>query len=175
MSAEDQLVRARVAEAEDLLVGLAVPGTDAHTALLHLQAALETGAAPARAVLFAGLTAVTAQARMSLRAGMRALAEVRPAGEPQHWTTVTAPEWRRYLRWLVATLDRAAVAGAMNDEWDRAGAACARAREVWGAVAGSLGRVDPVPVVADGHTNISGHQPAGVEAVGIELPGNGGA
>ena len=142
MSAENQLVWARVLEAEDLLVGLAVPGTDAHTALLHLQDALDGGAAPA-SVLHAGFTAVTVQARMSLRAGMWALGEVRPTGEPGHWTTATAHDWRRYLRWLVATLDRAAAAGAVNDEWDRASAACARAREVWGAVAGGLGRVDP--------------------------------
>ena len=141
MSAENQ----RVQEAEDLLAGLAVPGTDAHTALLHLQAALDGGAASAQ-VLHAGFTAVTVQARMSLRAGVWALGEVRPTGEPRHWTTVTAHDWRRYLRWLVATLDRAAAAGAVSDEWDRASAACARAREVWGAVAGGLGRVEPALV-----------------------------
>ena len=158
VGAEDQLVLTRVQEAEDLLVGLAVPGTDAHTALLRLQAALDGGAAPA-SVLHAGFTAVTVQARMSLRAGTWALGEVRPTGEPGHWTTATAHDWRRYLRWLVATLDRAAAAGAVNDEWDRASDACARAREVWGAVAGSLGRVDPAhvenhldPIVVGGRT-----------------------
>lgn len=139
MSAENQ----RVQEAEDLLVGLAVPGTAAHTALLQLQSALDAGAVPT-SVLHAGFIAVTAQARMSLRAGTCALAQVRPSGEPPHWTTVTAHDWRRYLRWLVAILDRAA--GAVDDEWDRASAACARAREVWGAVAGSLGAAVPASV-----------------------------
>ena len=41
MSRVDRSGRARVREAEDLLVGLALPGTDAHTALRHLRSDLD--------------------------------------------------------------------------------------------------------------------------------------
>lgn len=132
-------MQARVQEAENLLAGLAVPGTDAHTALRDLQSALDAGAVPAPSVLRAGLAALRGQATMCRRAGQSALAQRRPADESPHWTTGTAHDWQRYLRWLVGTLDRVTATGAGATDGPRAGAECARAREVWGAVAGTPG------------------------------------
>lgn len=146
MSRANRSGRARVREAEDLLVGLAMPGTEAHTALLHLRSDLDTTHLPTRSVLRGGLGAVAAQSSMCLRAGRCALTEVRRTERPLHWATGTAHEWQRYLRWLAAILDRVAavgaVSGAVRGEWDRAGAACVQARGVWGAVAANLAGSD---------------------------------
>ena len=182
MSRADRSGRARVREAEDLLVGLAMPGTEAHTALLHLRSDLDTTHLPTRSVLRGGLGAVAAQSSMCLRAGRCALAEVRRTDRPLHWSTGTAHEWQRYLRWLAAILDRVAaigaVSGAVRGEWDRAGATCVQARGVWGAVAANLAGSDAVrgdhttttTARVPTHLSPADPRPVGTGAAGAPVP-----
>lgn len=180
MSRAHRSGQARLREAEDLLVGLAMPGTEAHTALLHLRSDLDAAHLPTRSVLRGGLAAVTAQSAMCLRAGHSALTEVRRTDRPPHWATGTAHEWQRYLRWLVATLDRVAavgaVSGAVRGEWDRAGAACAQARGVWAAVAatptGSFAARGDHPTTARVRTHLcAANRLAGAGAGGFDPAG----
>lgn len=174
MRSADVLVRERVDEAEAMMDGLALPGTAAHTALRHLQATVDADTAPTRSVLAAGLAALTEQGELALRAGQHALAALRPTDELPHWTTRNAHDWQRYLRWIVATLDRVAAVAGRTESWRRADESCARAREVWGAVAGgategSDTRHELTTVIVDGRTDVGVERLAGIELAGLDL------
>ena len=132
----DPSVGERVAEAEGLLEGLAMPGTPAAAAL-----AATRSDPPVRApVLLNALDALADQARLSMRAGEHAT----NGHEASHWLVSTAYEWQLYLRWLVAEQRQLGPHVAALDEHERVdaqrafetvGRECEAARRVWGALA----------------------------------------
>jgi hypothetical protein len=157
----DEAVRARVAEAETLLEGLAVPGFTSHAALRDLADARRDGA-PGVVVVLEAVEAVRDQAELSLRAGWHVEADsgVPADGCGPHWLVATAHEWQRYLRWLVLVHDQLApdVAalpessrGAAVRGWERAADACAAARCAWAQLVPDAAREGvAVPGLVDG-------------------------
>jgi hypothetical protein len=143
MARVDDAVNNRLAEAEDLLTGLAVPGSEAHAALLALESSRRAGRTPSEAVLLGAIAAITGQAGLSLRAGRRAGSTGESNAEGRHWLVTTAGEWQRYLGWLVTTrasmteeISRMPEAArrTLSHAWAQAADECAAARQLWAAV-----------------------------------------
>lgn len=140
MSGGDDAVMDRVAEAEGLLTGLAVLGSESHAALVAMEAARRTGHVIGESVVLRTIEAVSNQARLTLTAGGRL---IRSTPDPPHWLASTAYEWRRYVRWLVGTHEAlASEIAALPDQarlgalqrWERAGEECRSARQAWAGV-----------------------------------------
>lgn len=132
-------VRERLADADEVLAGLALAGTPQHD--------LITGAPnDGTAGIVRALQAVTHQARISQQAALR-------AGADAGWLRRSAADWQQYLRWLVRhqhglTLHLDAVAEADRHEiamvWAVTTRECEAARRQWGTIAGELDGAGPV-------------------------------
>ncbi len=132
-------VRERLADADEVLAGLALAGTPQHD--------LITGSPnDGTAGIVRALQAITRQARISQQAALR-------AGEDAGWLRRSASDWQHYLRWLVrhqhglvhhldtvAEADRHEIAVA----WAVTTRQCEAARRQWGTIAGELDAAGPV-------------------------------